>query len=166
MEPRTLFKLLLDSKFLNPDRLAREMKDAHKTESNLQTTFHRFLKPSGSTKDPRRSWTTPTAEFLGVHPDAFHSKTVAQQEAERLGLKEDGAVRQFARRAPGVTRIDPGMLAIQIGQLMGDHDDATRRAAASLFAGACEHPDNASEYAGRLRGLLAQPQKQKASGEQ
>ena len=55
------------------------------------------------------------------------------------------------------SRIDPGIIAIQIGEPMREHDDVVRAAAATPFGGAALKPDEATKIAARLRGLLAEP---------
>lgn len=152
MKPHEFIDSLLVSKGLTGNGFAREL-----GKPKWQPTINRFL--NGKTKDPRAEWVEPAAKKLGVSTDAFRSELVATSEAERLGLSEPGrklVAMQPQSRYRAQSRIDPGMIAIQIGDLMREHDDAVRAAAAALFSGAAMKPDEAATIAARLRGLLAE----------
>lgn len=139
---------LLTTKGLTPNGIANKLK-----KPSIQPALSRYL--AGKTIDPRNSWVAPVARYLDTTAEAFRSEAAAEAEALRIGLlSATSAAPTPIHRKRAVTRIDAGILAIQIGDLMRDHDEHVRAAAAALFSGAASRPDEAVKMAERLRGLL------------
>jgi hypothetical protein len=153
MNPRELVILLLDARQTSASRFLID----HQL-GELQPTFSKWL--SGKTKNPRKEWADRVARALQIKPAAMIDEAVADEEAARLGVvvmrDRGGTSPQFVRR-PRQTRIEAGMLIVQIADLMRGFDQDTRESAAPLFKIAATHPNRAAEMADKLRALLAEP---------
>lgn len=154
MDPRHLVSLLLDLRQTNPNRFLTEH---HMGE--LQPTFSKWL--GGKTSNPRRDWSDRVAKALGIKPAAMLDDATAEEEALRLGVAGPLQAREseatYGARRPRQARIDAGMLALQIGDLMRGFDQDLRDSAAPLFRLAATTPERAPEAAEKLRALLVEP---------
>lgn len=161
VKPHVFLSLLLESKGLTDSTLASAI-NLPKT----QGTINKFL--AGGVKNPRSSWVKPAAKHLNITWTALVDEDAAEQEAQRLGLL-DGPVQAREQPTPAYrprqAQIDPGMLVLQIADLMRAFTPAQREIAAPLFQGAAKDPDEATNIAAAIRALLASPsEKQRKSG--
>jgi SOS-response transcriptional repressor LexA len=69
----------------NPTRLAREMQARGRTDSNVQPNLSKWLRNPAHDLDPKRT-AAPLAEHLSFDMQALYSNSVAEAEAQRLGL--------------------------------------------------------------------------------
>ena len=122
-----------------------------------QGTISKFL--AGRVKDPRGEWAKRLPKALGFDPAALRDDEVATKEALRLGIVEDAPAPtvKLAREARQ-NRIDPGILALQIADLMRGYSQSQRETASALFQGAARQPDEAVAIAAALRALLSKRQ--------
>lgn len=154
MDPRDLVSSILAIKERTPSRFLVEHGLA-----KLQPTFSRWL--SRQTKDPRAHWTVPVAKALGIKPAALHDEAAADEEAMRLGLLKmppaAASLHALPARRPRQARIDAGVLALQLADLMRGFEQDIRDAAAPLFKIAATQPERGGEVAEKLRQLLAEP---------
>ncbi len=160
-ERHKLFNLLLARAGLTPNSLAAVI-----AMPTAQGNIWRYSK--GEVADPRGKWVQAAATYLKVHRTALVDDDAARIEAERQGLSLNAANEPATRYHPPERKrqagIDPGMLALQIADLMRGFSESQRRIAAPLFQGAAENPDEAPKIAAALRALLLNPEKQSATG--
>lgn len=147
MAPSEFLKLLMAAHGLNQKTLAARL--GRPTD---QPTIGKFLR--GEVSDPRAHWAKKAPKELGFNPLALADPDVARQEASRLGLRGLAAAPVAAARQ-AQAGIDPGMLALQIADVMRRCSPSQRKTAAALFAGAAEDPDEAPQIASALRALLS-----------
>jgi hypothetical protein len=132
-----------------------------------QGTISKFQR--GLVRDPRGGWIEPAAQRLGVKAAALRDDSAAREEAARLGIslntaREPSPIWPVNAASRGQARIDPGMLVLQIADLMRAFNPAQRELAAPLFKGAAEHPEEATKIAAALRTLLSEAGKQQSTG--
>lgn len=141
---------LLRSKGMGPTAAAALIKTP-----GAQGTISKFL--ARNVGDPRGTWAKELPRAMGFDPAALRDDDVARAEALRLGLLADGVAPLAslkAARAARQVRIDPGMLALQIADLMRAYSQTQRETAGALFQGAAKTPDEAPAIAAALRALL------------
>lgn len=151
--PQALLRALLERDGLTANALAVEL---HRPK--MQGTLSRYLR--GETKDPRSAWVSLVAKKFKVPESAFRDEETATQVAARLGFVEGAPVVSMAGQRATKTRqnrIDAGMLALQIADLMRSVSPSKRTAAAALFSSAATAPDDAPSIASSLRALLEEP---------
>lgn len=150
MDRFNFLKALLTSKGMGPTAAA-ELIRVRASQGNIS----RFLKRE--VVDPRGKWTKELPRAMGFDPAALRDDDVARSEALRLGLLTEGvappASIKSAREARQA-RIDPGMLALQIADLMRGYSQSQRETASALFQGAARSPEEAPAIAAALRALL------------
>lgn len=149
MTPHELYQALLKTKGLSDTSLARELR-----RPSLQPTLSRFR--SGETKDPRQEWVELVAKYFNVPTEAFRSDQKATEVAAALGLDSgESRVRDELPRRRKQAGIDPGMLVLQLADVMRPVNAATREAAAALLSSVVRDPAQAPVLATRMRNLLA-----------
>lgn len=143
-------QLLLARREMGPTEAARAIE-----LPSAQGTISKFLR--GDVQDPRGQWTKLLPKKLGFDAAALRDEDVAEREAAKLGLKGVGEAPAPIpiTRKPKQAQIDPGMLALQIADLMRGFSPCQRKTASALFAGAAETPDEAPQIAAALRALLS-----------
>lgn len=150
MDRFDFLQALLTSKGMGPTAAA-DLIRARTSQGNIS----RFLQRDVA--DPRGKWTKDLPRAMGFDPAALRDDDVARSEARRLGLITGGvappASIKTAREARQA-RIDPGMLALQIADLMRGYSQSQRETASALFQGAARAPDEAPAIAAALRALL------------
>lgn len=158
MRPRDFLKALLDAKGLTANGLAMKV-----NRPAAQGNISRYL--TGDVQNPRGAWVELAGKELGFDPAALIYEATAEREYARLMGQKSGAGNQVSRAPIPLpakskrTAIDPGMLVIQIADLMRAFDQDQRDLAAPLFAGAARAPDKAPAIAASVRALLDGQQK-------
>lgn len=139
---------VLASKALTPNALAVAIQ-----RPGSQGTISRYI--SGKVSEPKQSWTVPAARYLGFDHLALSDERTAAREAERMGLMGTVVTRLEERRPRVQARIDPGMLILQISEVMRGHSQSIRDVAAPLFSSAalCS-PEDAAKLADAARAIL------------
>lgn len=164
MDGRELLKLLMAKRGYNPNSLASALRNR-----SLQSQVQRYI--DGATKNPRQSTLEPLASFFGVGIEAFYQPRIAQEVAERLQLIPTSQRAGTQEPEPAYlhqTTACPAPSPLRRGHKLRDnimglvqategHDEATRRAVATLLADIIVNPTNAATTASRIEALLELP---------